>query len=265
MRQLIFILALVPGLALAGTFGSVTLRGITYGHDQAGCDAEDNIIDVYNETNVDFVEGSAPYKWECSGVTARQAADRRCPYPQNVQSGMDSLRCFSNTPTGLAVCVSGASSQDVSETYGRAPTPSGTSTRTITRARYRQLFVFSNTTSGLSTGRTITLDTAGCRTQRVSTSDRGGTVSVDTERCNTRLRELLSGNEIPRSQPQLRFCDPTQRDNYDYVSPMLLAIKEVGDCMRLIPNFRNDYTREMLERRNNAASGSAGAIRTSGQ
>lgn len=253
MKFSLFIILIFPFTTYAGTFGSVTLKGLTYGHDQSGCDAEDIIIDEYNRTNIDFVEGTAPYKWDCDGVTSAEAQEKRCPYAQNVKNGMGNLRCFSNSKTGPAVCVSGASFKEKEETYG-FDTLSGTKTSKVTRARFKELFTLTETTGKYRNDKLIKMDPDGCKTQEVRDNGKNGTIVVSKERCTETLKNLLGGSEIEYSNPKQKYCDPELRDNYDYVSGMLGSVRMIGDCLRLIPNFGNDYTREMLERRSSDRS-----------
>ncbi len=224
--------------ASAGVFGNVTLRRLTYGHDQAGCATEEVIKDVYQETGVDFVEGSASKSWDCADTTSSTADARRCPYPQYTvgrEAGMQGFRCFANGDAGVAVCVSGATSAQVPETYAVYRGPgSPTRTENVERARVRELFILSKNNLGFRADHYYRFDNAGCQVEAFE--------GMTYQGCADLFQSALTGSTLydPDISEQ-RFCDPANASDSNSISGHADKLKKIGECLRRIPNFRARY------------------------
>ena len=239
--KMIFLLALfiLPASATAGPFGSLVKFENLNRVDQKGCEAGKIISQEYGKTGINILSG-APVSWSCTGVTAAQAFEKRCPYPQYTGNENLNIKCYSNSRlVGPVICLDNPRFESIEEEYA----DTGKVKRQM--PRFNQLFVLSPGANGPEhrSDRFFKMDSSGCKvvnSRGVDEIDQS-TYKVEFERCATDFYNATHGGPIDRGDNR-RFCNPSEfKNEEDYADDYWFKTRELNHCFTDMPDFMNRY------------------------
>lgn len=214
-----------------GVFGPNTKLRNLNGVDQKGCEAAQLLEQEYLNNGINVVDGTAPYIWDCSGVTSAEADDKRCPFPQYLES-TTGMKCYSNSATGAPfVCVRNPRAETITASYGDV------GTQKEYQPRFSELVVVRQDGSGFRRDSYFRMDSAGCKVENVR--NESGTVTFAD--CSRKFDAALGGGNMYDSDiSTVKFCDPADRSERR-MDGFAAKTSELNNCFESIPDFMNRY------------------------
>lgn len=220
---LIFVVSLFSLAGFAkGPFDGITGKSLILGSDK--CSATTLLGEAIISTGVNLLDEQASNVWTCK--------DR--DYPKCPKAG---VTCYSNSSSGFpAICVENPRVAEVEMVYGR-----GVGKKIDKRARFDSLYVLKRTASGYSHNSSWQMGD-GCHPTEAYTAHRGGSGSVDLERCVENFNSLVTGGHMwSPSISKDKYCDASQANNPSYTNNTRNRIQEISRCFELYPHLLDKY------------------------